>query len=242
MTAPPTTIRSHSIRFPRSGKFSATARFTLIELLVVIAIIAILASMLLPALGKAREKAREISCANNMKQIGLIHALYIDDHDAWLVPCSHGSRIGSTTQGWRWWVNVLRAYHFEDEDMWNAEFDSFVCHSGATEVSAVNTNYAYNMFYGSWGVNWDSAWRPRKISRCQQPTGSSQLIDARLVSGTTWINGPQARYGYTNASRLVNYDPRHTNGKINMLFLDGHVENRIPLHVESAEVRNEHWD
>lgn len=66
-------------------------RFTLIELLVVIAIIAILASMLLPALGKAREKARDVSCTNTLKSLSFYWTLYADGNDEYLLP-SYGKR------------------------------------------------------------------------------------------------------------------------------------------------------
>jgi prepilin-type N-terminal cleavage/methylation domain-containing protein len=72
--------------------------FTLIELLIVIAIISILASLLLPALAKSRELAKQTICAGNLKQIGIGIYLYLDSNNGWFP--DYMTPIGGTGMGW----------------------------------------------------------------------------------------------------------------------------------------------
>ena len=148
---------------PRKGKcksFTTRIAFTLIELLITIAIIAILASMMLPALNKARVSAYTATCTSNMKQIGLAMMLYVDDNDGYYAPWKMGA---GTNNHWRWTAMLVKNYNVSGYTfMCPARPDHMVgdvpsnraLWKKAKEINIADTqyfwtfpSYGYNVFY-----------------------------------------------------------------------------------------------
>jgi prepilin-type N-terminal cleavage/methylation domain-containing protein len=104
-------------------KKTETSGFTLIELLVVIAIIAILAAMLLPALSKVRERARQAVCMNNLKQMYIACVMYASDHDGIIPPSAYYTATMNYLADWKemLWPNYVNTQKTTTSDTGTAE-------------------------------------------------------------------------------------------------------------------------
>ncbi len=235
-------------RFPISPKSGA---FTLIELLVVIAIIAILASMLLPALSKAKEKGKAAACLNNLRQLGIAQKLYADDNDS---RYCYTFQVRGDNVIRRAWFNFLQPYVKTTNIMlcptWTPKFKQFVQDYPSAVGDQLVSNYGMNFQLGGcdWPNVWDvKNWPPTKDTAVRNPGATVDVADAGckpikstdpLKCVTTaskekpgcWIVHDPNNDAPNNGG-VTNDDPnwggpllRHM-GRCNVLFADTHAEN-----------------
>ncbi len=209
--------------------------FTLIELLVVIAIITILAAILLPALHKARERARATICLSGLKQVGLVVMMYAQDFQE-TIPTSMDVGGGLGWKPWSW---------FYLENGYLKESNVLVCPSAPPYYFQKDDplgNWYVHGFRGRWWIGnayviIEGSYDRQFIRLTKIPAPQKYWLAGDAIREDTWKQEGELGVGDStadNSSKVAHL--RHT-GNMNMVFADGHAEI-----ITESEFLNLKWD
>ena len=197
----------------RYSPHQGSTRFTLIELLVVIAIIAILASMLLPALKEVRTRAASAKCLSNTKQVGFDLRMYTEMYNEYM-PTSYDATWQPRT-----WYRHLQLYCVVDKSSYESKTGKvtknscYFCPSTDFELGDANGHVGYGLNVHSFSG------APRKLSTIKNPSKRVVIADGTYTRG----DGYQLT---SSTSKYYHIQKRHAGNTYNALFADGHSENR----------------
>jgi prepilin-type N-terminal cleavage/methylation domain-containing protein/prepilin-type processing-associated H-X9-DG protein len=213
----------------RSSARPAARAFTLIELLVVIAIIAILAAILFPVFAKVREKARQISCLNNMRQLGLATQQYTQDNDELLPSATYGPNGANLTGGWLYYTANLSAApatktFLPDQGSIYSYIKSkqvFICPDDSAG-SASGNSYAINSCVENDPPTGVKGYRTGKaLAFFDSPAAIMLFSEEDAGFGST--NDGFLGLSFTATPHHDTISARHTGG-VNITFIDGHAK------------------
>ncbi len=186
--------------------------FTLIELLVVIAIIAILAAILFPVFAKAREKARQISCASNLKQLGLGFTQYIQDNDEQFPSFYDGQSFDINAGQIKYWPYAIFPY--------TKSAGVYKCPDDPQTTSGCSYGSNSNFLNRQTLAKIDAPAQIMELSDYATNTDANAQI-----SNATTGNGLNDDYTIaTFAQRWAGFTLSKHTGRQNILFVDGHVK------------------
>ncbi len=236
----------------QARRWWARGGFTLVELLVVIAVIAMLISILLPVLGRAREQTRAVMCESNLRMLGLAVQMYADGNRGWFPEWGYAHGGGEAGAS-RAWINTVSPEYGRDRNLLKCPSDRSGHWTKPLSNKLRRTSYAVNYYLAAGGEDNPLWWRDGHAYNRQdwikRPAGTiffAELVEEGAYALTDHIHADYWQDFYpddrSKAAEMVMIE-RHFR-EANYGFVDGHAE-RLPYEktfaIQSIEADSVNW-